>query len=363
MDISRFSVEDFVLSHEFRIWVLSPERNTNIRWERLLRENPAQISKVKLARDIVLNLNYKRQSLSETEISQLWKLIDAEVDDLESESGECEVVPISQASILTKFEYRERTFFPYSQWIGVAGILLLAFTISLGINLVYQEQTPKVITQVEVFEEHATPKGVKSTLTLQDGSKVMLNSGSSIRYIKNFESDKRELHLTGEAYFEVAKDSLRPFTVIAEGIRTTALGTAFNVSAYDDEDLNVSLVEGRVAVEGGIDDSILTTLEMGEELRVNSQTGENTKGHFDPDLVLAWTNKKIIFRQVKMVEAIRVLENWYGVKFILKNKPSPNLLIYGEYEDEILENVLEGLSYSARFNYKIQQDEVEITFK
>ncbi len=343
--------------------MLSPDKNTNIRWERLLRENPDQIKKARLARNIVLNLSFKRQSLSETEISQLWGLIESGVDGLDSESRECEVVPISSASVLTKYGYRERRGFRYSQWLGVAGILLLAFTLSLGIGLVYQEERPEVPIQAAVFEEHVTPPGVKSTMTLQDGSKVMLNSGSSIRYAKNFETDRRVLYLKGEAYFEVAKDSLRPFAVIAAGVKTTALGTAFNVSAYGDEDIHVSLVEGKVAVAGAEDEAIWATLDMGEELRVHSETGQTTKGHFDPDLVLAWTNKKIIFRQVKMEEAIRVLENWYGVKFKLKNKPSPNLLIYGEYEDEILENVLEGLGYTARFDYKIRQDEVELTFR
>ena len=104
-------------------------------------------------------------------------------------------------------------------------------------------------------------------------------------------------------------------------------------------------------------------LEIGEELRANIETGKTSKGYFDSELVLAWTHKKIIFRKVKMMEAIRVLENWYGVAFKLKNQPKGDLLVYGEYEDEVLENVLEGLSYSARFDYKIQQDEVEITFK
>ncbi len=363
VDISSFSVEDFVLTREFRIWVLSPDKNSNIHWGKLLAENPGQVSKAKIAREIVLNLRYRKEDLSKKEMADMWELIDSEVDDLESESGDCEIVPISPVSILTKYETRKIGFFRYSQWLGVAGILLLAFLMSLGINLVYQQEVPVEPVQLVVFEEHATPPGVKSTMTLQDGSKVMLNSGSTLRYIKNFESNRRMLYLTGEAYFEVAKDSLRPFTVVAGGVMTTALGTAFNVSAYGEEDVNVSLVEGKVAVEGESENSLSTNLEVGEEIRVNFETGKSVKGRFNPELVLAWTNKKIIFRKVKMEEAIRVLENWYGVKFKLKNKPAPGLLIYGEYEDEILENVLEGLSYSARFDYRIQQNEVEVIFK
>lgn len=360
MDISRFSVEDFVLNQEFRIWVLSSGKKSNIHWERLLKENPEQVKKIIVARDIVRNLSSKHYSLSNTESLKIWNSIEGELDQVDSEKAECEVIPINSDSILRKYEERKRVFRWYSQWFRVAGILVLAFSLSLILNLIYKKEPLIEVPAVLVYQEHITPPGVKSTMTLQDGSKVILNSGSSIRYVKNFEADQRILFLEGEAYFEVAKDSLRPFSVITGNTKTTALGTAFNISAYNDEDTNVSLVEGKVAVE--VEENRVA-LEKGEALKVNQESGKFKKGQFDTELVLAWTKKKIIFQQVKMMEAIRVLENWYGVKFILKNKPQPDLLIYGVYEDEILDNVLNGLSYTARFDYKIHQDEVEITFK
>jgi ferric-dicitrate binding protein FerR (iron transport regulator) len=363
VDISGFSVEDFVLDEEFRIWVLSPEKSTNIQWERLLQENRGQARKAKLAREIVLNLSCKKFNLEEHEVSDMWESIDSGMDNLESKRTECEVVPISPVSILEKYKPQKRGFFKYSQWLGVAVILILAFALSLGVNMVLQEESPLVIPKIVVYEEYNTPPGVKSTLTLQDGSKVMLNSGSSIRYIKNFEANQRELYLKGEAYFEVAKDSLRPFTVITDGVKTTALGTAFNISAYADEEINVSLVEGKVAVEVDDESATRIALEKGEGLKFDGETRQAKKGQFDTELILAWTKRKIIFQQVRMMEAIRILENWYGVKFKLKNQPKPDLYIYGVYEDEILENVLEGLSYTARFEYEIDQDEVEIIFK
>ena len=363
MDISEFSVEDFVLHREFRIWVLYPDRNSNILWRSLLEENPSQVTKAKMARALILNLSYDKQSLSEMEVSQLWDLIDAETDDLESKSDECEVIPISAVSILDEYDKQQRPFSRYSQWLGVSAILVLAFALGISLSIIFPESTPIDIPKIVTYEEYTTPPGVKSTMTLQDGSKVMLNSGSSIRFIKNFEADQRVLYLTGEGYFEVAKDSLRPFSVITEGVKTTALGTAFNVSAYADEEVNVSLVEGKVALEVNGADLPQISLEKGEDLRFDAETGLLKKGQFDTELVLAWTKKRIIFQQVNMMEAIRILENWYGVTFTLKNKPKSDLLVYGMYEDEILENVLEGLSYTARFDYKIDQDEVEITFK
>lgn len=360
MDISKYSVEDFVLDREFRIWILSPDKNSNIHWDSVLGKYPEQAKKALIARDIVLNLRSRDFDLSDSEGLILWDSIEKELGKIDSEPEECEVVPINPGSVLKKSEFQARRFHWYSQWLRVAGILILAFSFSIVFNMIYKEEIPVKLPPVLVYQEHNTPPGVKSTMTLQDGSKVMLNSGSSIRYVKNFETDQRILFLEGEAYFEVAKDSLRPFSVITGNTKTTALGTAFNISAYNNEDTNVSLVEGKVAID--VKDERIE-LEKGEALKVNPESGKLRKGQFDTELVLAWTKKKIIFQQVKMMEAIRVLENWYGVKFILKNKPMPDLLIYGIYEDEILENVLNGLSYTARFDYKIHQDEVEITFK
>ncbi|OOG78207.1 FecR family protein [Algoriphagus sp. A40] len=360
MDISKYSVEDFVLDREFRIWILSPDKNSNIHWESVLVEKPELAKKALIARDIVLNLKSRDFDLSISEGLILWDSIENELGKIDSEPVECEIIPINSGSVLKKSEFQSMRFNWFSQWFRVAGILILAFAFSVVFNLIYKEEIPVKLPPVLVFQEHKTPPGVKSTMTLQDGSKVMLNSGSSIRYVKNFETDQRILFLEGEAYFEVAKDSLRPFSVITGSTKTTALGTAFNISSYKNEDTNVSLVEGKVAVE--VEENRVD-LEKGEALKINRETGGIKKGQFDTELVLAWTKKKIIFQQVKMMEAIRVLENWYGVKFILKNKPKPDLLIFGVYEDEILENVLNGLSYTARFDYKIDQDEVEITFK
>ena len=99
-----------------------------------------------------------------------------------------------------------------------------------------------------VFEEHTTVPGVKSHLTLSDGSQVILNSGSELKYLKNFEKDKRAIFLKGEVFFSVTKDASRPFIVHTLETTTTALGTSFNVRAYKGESIDVSLLTGKVAV-------------------------------------------------------------------------------------------------------------------
>ena len=197
---------------------------------------------------------------------------------------------------------------------------------------------------------------------MSDGTKVLINSGSTVRFLKNFESNKREVYLDGEAYFEVAKDSLRPFSVITGSVTTTALGTSFNISAYPSEQISVALVEGLVEVDAYQKDTNRVFLQKGELVSVNNESGKIRKQQFDSELVLAWTNKKIIFQGVHLAEALRILENWYGVKFFIDSKPTREITIYGVFQDETLENVLENISYTAGFNYKINKDEVNLIF-
>lgn len=363
MDISKFAAEDFVLDKEFRLWILKPNLEANIIWDNLLSENPNQLKNIRIAREIILNLSFKDQKLSEKESWEIWQAIDRKIDGLEPEEKEIKIVPLSSGSTLRRYDNYFIEVSQPSQIYRVAAILALALGVSILANLIFPNSRPIELDPILVYEEYSTPPGVKSTLTLHDGSKVILNSGSSLRYLKNFEADRRILYLTGEAFFEVMKDSLRPFSVITGDVVTTALGTSFNISAYQNEDVNISLLKGKVAIEVPKIDPNSVILERGEALQVDLKNVKVFKGFFDVDLEIGWTQKKIIFEKVKLNEAIRIIENWYGVKFIFQNKPEPTLLLSGIFQDETLENVLEGLSYTARFDFKINEDIVTIKFK
>lgn len=363
MNISKYTVEDFVLDKEFRLWVLSPSLESNILWERLLDDNPSQIKKIKIAREILINLSAENHWITHPETLEIWSEIDQETDKNALEEIVKNVVPLNSGSTLKRYEKQHKEGFRITQMHRIAVILMLAFGVSITANLIYPNPKPVVEVPILVYDEHTTPPGVKSTLTLHDGSKVILNSGSTLRYVKNFEPDKRILYLNGEAYFEVMKDSLRPFSVITGDVMTTALGTSFNISAYKNEELDISLLTGKVTVDVKMNNSKSVLLEEGEGLKVNLDAGQVSKGQFDIDDKIGWTQKKIIFEREKLTEAIRVIENWYGVKFIFQNKPDPALLLSGIFQDETLENVLGGLSYTARFDFEIKEDLVNIKFK
>jgi transmembrane sensor len=364
MSKAEYTVEDFMLDPEFRTWVLAPDEETKAYWEIFLEKHPEKFADMDLARKTLINLSRNVGELSDERIELLWSNIHTFITDPNEEHEGRRVVPISSESTLRRFSDRQlRVHYQAShQFYRVAGILVLAFTLGLLVNLTQQNPDAVPVEAPLVYEQHAVPPGVKSILTLQDGSKVVLNAGSTLRYVKNFEADRRELFLAGEAFFEVAKDSVRPFVVRTGPVSTTALGTSFNITAYDNEPFGVALLTGRVNVVLDFEEPKQITLEPGEGLNIQVEKKEHRKHRIAEEKVLAWTRKTILFEQTPIEEAIRVLENWYGVKIEIRNRPERGVVLSGKFVDQTLEGVLEGLSYSARFDFQVDKDRVTLKF-
>ena len=112
-------------------------------------------------------------------------------------------------------------------------------------------QPEKVDSGKAAMIDKSNPRGMKTTILLSDGTKVKLNSETSLRYPEYFSDSVRIVYLKGEAFFEVERDESKPFIVISKGIRTKVLGTSFDIRAYPDEvELSVGVVEGKVQVTG-----------------------------------------------------------------------------------------------------------------
>lgn len=251
-----------------------------------------------------------------------------------------------------------------SRWIKVAAVILLAF----GVSYIFysMNETIEVPTEQLADIEKYNPSGQRSRVILRDGTTIFLNSESKIRYSDQEYGDKlREIYLEGEAYFEVAKNPDVPFVVKTANLSTTALGTAFNVRAFKNENsTQISLAEGKVKVEKIVEtrdatDAII--LSPDEEVVLEKDT--MTKRIFDSNRVLSWKDGVIYFQETDFREAIQTLERWYNVKFEIRNLNNySGLKGTGTFKNETLENVLKALSYSLEFEYKIDQNNVTINF-
>jgi len=348
------TIEYFLSDPEFVRWVKHPDRELDEFWKNWMEANPESIPNLKIAKELVAGLHF-------TEIKAPSEMKDDLLSSILKESHSVDV-PVHD---INKQTYKPKKSFwdKLSNFNRVAAILVVATIFALLFSPSQQEPTSELLAVAPEMIEKSTAKGEKLSLTLPDGSKVRLNSASKISYPKTFASQSREIFLYGEAFFEVAKDATKPFTVATEMIATTALGTSFNVSAYQNEETNVSLVTGKVAVKMMSNDSEPLLLEKGESARFKDHNTDLQKEIFDESKVLAWTNKEILFENTPLDKAIRTLENWYGVNISIQNRPSSLPKLSGRFKDESLKNVLEGLSYSVRFEYEIMDDMVKIKFQ
>lgn len=212
------------------------------------------------------------------------------------------------------------------------------------------------------FVNKSVGKGQKLKIHLPDGSKVWLNSESEISYPERFSDTARNVTFTGEAFFEVVSDPKVPFIIRTGALNTSVLGTSFNLRHYEEEDhINVSLVSGSVSVtsDGQIKAHLL---KPGENITYHNKENLFTKDTFNLKSVTAWKDGILLFENNTYEEVIHKLERWYGVEFIMNKNMQPLWQFSAEFQNEYLEIVLESISYSKKFDYKIDQKKVYLTF-
>ncbi|WP_209331201.1 FecR family protein [Lunatimonas salinarum] len=362
MDISNWTVDDFVLDPDFRDWVSTHDLNLNLIWEQRIKDYPHKIREIKLARDLVLNLPKASYSMSDQDLRALWERIDETTDAIPNPDAPevAKIFPLNSQSTIKRMDRVPVRETMLRQRHKVALILAMAFLIGFlvsshfgEVNLV--EETPLV------FTEHVTPLGVKSTIILPDSSKAILNAGSKLAYQENFSGVAREVFLEGEGYFEVTSDPNRPFVVNAGATSTKAIGTSFNINAYNKEKIGIYLVTGKVKVLNKELNDSEALLSEGESVALISGKLSEKK-RFIKEKVTAWTKGVLFFDDTPILDAVRVMENWYNVKISLTNSPPANLRVSGKFENETLKNILTGLSFSSRFQFELKGNVVNLTF-
>jgi transmembrane sensor len=175
-------------------------------------------------------------------------------------------------------------------------------------ELVYEKGARNELHKVEV------PRKSFYKLVLADGSKVWLNAQSSIVFDANLQTKQaRKITLNGEGFFEVAKDKKRPFIVVAGGVEVKAIGTRFNVKAYNnDSHVTVTLTEGAVTVNN-------------QRLSVNQQAavmdGKITVKAVVPETATGWKDQNFVLKDATIEQIMREVERWYGANIIYEHKP------------------------------------------
>lgn len=252
---------------------------------------------------------------------------------------------------------------PHFKYAAAIALLVICFwgLFQLNSGKFYREEIP--VAEQEAYISKENLAGQKTKLYLPDGSVVYLNSASSIKYLQGFSGKERRVVLRGEAYFEVARNTDKPFVVESFGVETIALGTSFNIKAYStEEELRVSLVEGKVMVHkrGGVANGVM--LSPGRELHVGLNTDELIETSFDQEEVIGWKDGKLIFKNADFDEVKLSLERWFGFDIEIVGKVPGDWSLSTVYEGQTLKNILIDLQYSKDFAYEIKKQEVIIKF-
>lgn len=202
--------------------------------------------------------------------------------------------------------------------------------------------------------EVQAPAGSRMHIELGDGTKVWLNHGSKLKYPYRFEGKIRKVSLTGEAYFEVARNEEAPFIVGTDRLEVKATGTAFNVSAYPgDNFVETTLVEGKVILYESISNREIKALSPNECLKFNSQKNVYSLESVNTEKYTAWKDGLLVFKNDSIANIAKKLARWYNVEVEITNKKVEEYTCTATFTDETLPQVLELMTLAAPVSYKL----------
>ncbi len=204
------------------------------------------------------------------------------------------------------------------------------------------------------------PRGGIYRLTLADGTKVVLNSGSSLSYPLHFSDSVRLVHLQGEGYFEVSPDRTKPFKVRSAGQTLTVLGTHFNVQAYDGEPTETTLLEGKVSLNSiGINGN--TILAPGQQ--AIKRNNKYQVKQVNAKEATAWVNNLFVFNNIPLSQIFKHIERWYDVDIIFSPTLADESYLMEIPKDRKLSEVLSAISDLTGLKFNIEGRRVTVTAK
>ncbi len=211
-----------------------------------------------------------------------------------------------------------------------------------------------------VYNKLEIPRGGEFCLTLSDGTRVWLNSETSIQYPVAFGAKERRVFVQGEAYFEVAKDAKKPFTVQFMSSSVTVLGTSFNIRAYPEEKRSqTTLAEGSVRIYSPGSSMLL---KPGEQAEMSALSGEMVKQEVEVKNFTSWKDGRFVFEQQPLEDIMRTLERWYDIRVIFKDEGakrislSGNMKRYGDFSQ-----VMKMLQMTGDVRFELHGNDVYIT--
>lgn len=341
---------------------LSPEENEELEWAMLA--DPA-------LRVTLQVLQRMRELPSGGTAAEEQKMLERGLQRLHGEEREkIKYQEIAEAAYQEEAKVRR---LPARWWMAAAAVVILVVA---GAILFRGNKHPVIAAAAPVQDkEIATRYGTRVFQELPDGSKLWLNAGSKVKYAENFANGRRELTLTGEAFFDVKHDPEHPFIIHAGKLDVKVLGTSFNIRAYpNDSTMETTLIKGKVEIDFQGNPQSNIVLQPNEkvvipvkEMPVVQAAGRNVvRRMVAPDstyrtlIETSWVEDKLVFRNEAFSDVSMRLERWYNIHFSFEDKHYLHDRLTGYFKDQPIKNVMDALQISLGFRYRIDGDTIRI---
>jgi transmembrane sensor len=385
----------------FISWIKWPTEANNLFWKEYLQKYPSQSGAVDNAKIIVSEMRIGSEKMDESRANEIWNKISKQLNQLPADK---ELQPVTYmhrrnwwaaAAVLllvsltgylftrqgTKNEIaknNERE--PTHQHDKAPGGNKAILTLADGSTVILDTTTNGAITKQGsitiikldgqltytkkgsaskeiLYNTITTPKGGQYQIVLPDGTKVWLNAASGLHFPTEFRGKERNVELTGEAYFEVAKNAAMPFHVLVNNMKVEVLGTHFNVMAYDDEAaVKTTLLEGSVKVTEGNQAILLLPFQQ-----ALLQRSGNILSSRDADVEkeVAWKNGKFVFEDDDVSSIMKQLSRWYDIEVEFKGD------INAHYSGKVtrqanISKVLKMLESAGGVSFEINNNKVTV---
>lgn len=363
-----YHVEDFATDEMFRSWVICPTPELSLVWKNWLVENPDKLTIINQASELVLAVH---------EVYQ---------DRIPQEKINLEILEITRlADGLDKLEKQKKetgkfVIWNYPVW-KVAAILLIIS----GLGYLYffsQGKQQVLIHSKSVFDKNnkmlvkTNNTNQELTILLNDNSVATLMKGSTLTYPSNFTGIERKVILTGEAFFDVAKNPKKPFLVFANETVTKVLGTSFRVKAFErDNTVMVAVKTGKVFVYPKNEYEMFSgknkLYTSGVALSPNQQVvfirNQNRleKGSVANPQMLSesFTQQELIFDDKPVAEVLHTLENIYGITILFDPETLNNCIINAQFDEENLKQKMNAICQAIGASYEMVDGQIIINSK
>ncbi len=248
-------------------------------------------------------------------------------------------------------------------------VLILRWSLAASIALIVSLSafflvSQKFRTPAPSMVEAQTAYGVKSRVTLPDGSVVFLNSGSRLNYPSQFTGEERQVSLSGEAYFEVTHNADKPFVVHTGKARTKVYGTHFNISAYSqDNKVETTLLEGRVGISLGPDESGMEEIILAPDQQAicNLKTNKISIRKVDASLTTVWKEGRCYFENESFASIAKKLERTFNVGIVISSPELARQSFNGLFsKNRNIFQLLDVMKINSHFSYKVVNDTIFI---